>query len=214
MEPGVLIQPRETAMERLPIADGSREPTAEGACHLDEAAVVARAQRDPTAFAPLYMAYVEPVYRYCYRRLGSREAAQDATSLVFERALRSLATFRGGSFRGWLFTIAHNAVTDAYRRRGTNLPFIAAMEVPDPAPPPEQVAILADEQRLLATALALLPADQRHVIELRLSGIPSVEVAAILERSPQAVRALQLRATRRLRTLLAPSIEAKEVRDA
>jgi RNA polymerase sigma-70 factor (ECF subfamily) len=99
--------------------------------------VVARAQRDPTAFAPLYMAYVEPVYRYCYRRLGSREAAEDATSLVFERALRSLATFRGGSFRAWLFTIAHNAVTDAYRRRGTNPPFIEAMEVADPAPPPE-----------------------------------------------------------------------------
>ena len=116
MEPGILVQPRETAMERLPIHDASRQTAEHGADHADDAAV-ARAQRDPTAFAPLYLAYVDPVYRYCYRRLGSREAAEDATSLVFERALRSLASFRGGSFRGWLFTIAHNAVIDQLRTR-------------------------------------------------------------------------------------------------
>jgi DNA-binding CsgD family transcriptional regulator len=52
------------------------------------------------------------------------------------------------------------------------------------------------------------------VIELRLSGIPSVDVAEILDRSPQAVRALQLRATRRLQTLLATSNTTPEVRNA
>ena len=91
-----------------PVAAGDR----------DEVAIIALAKRDPAAFAPLYQEYLGPVYRYCYRRLGSREAAEDATSLVFERALRALPTFRGASFRAWLFTIAHNAVTDAYRRRG------------------------------------------------------------------------------------------------
>ncbi len=55
---------------------------------VDEAAIIARAQQNPAAFAPLYQAYVTPVYRYCYRRLGSREAAEDATSIIFERVLR------------------------------------------------------------------------------------------------------------------------------
>jgi RNA polymerase sigma-70 factor, ECF subfamily len=180
----------------------------------DEIALVALAQRNPAAFAPLYQAYLTPVYRYCYRRLGSREAAEDVTSQVFERALRALGSFRGGSFRAWLFTIAHNAVTDAYRRQGARPAFDEALEIADPAPPPEQMALLADERRLLATALSRLPPDQRQVIELRLSGIPSVEVAQILDRSPEAVRALQLRATRRLQALLAgPGVEEQEVRD-
>jgi RNA polymerase sigma-70 factor (ECF subfamily) len=179
---------------------------------LDETAIVARALLDPAAFAPLYQRYLDPVYRYCHRRLGSREAAEDATSLVFERAFRSLSAFRSGSFRAWLFAIAHNAITDTYRRHGAER-FQEDWDFEDPAPPPEQMALLSDERRLLAAALALLPRDQRHVIELRLSGVSSVEVAENLDRSPQAVRALQLRATRRLQTLLGTSI-APEVRHA
>jgi RNA polymerase sigma-70 factor (ECF subfamily) len=188
-----------------------------GSRPLDEAAIIARARQDPAAFAPLYQAYLNSVYRYCYRRLASREAAEDATSLIFERALRSLPTFRGASFRAWLFSIAHNTITDAYRRQGTasrlmSVRLAEAAEVSDPGPAPEQAALLADEQRLLSTALALLPTEQRQVIELRLSGIPSTEVAQILGRSPQAIRALQLRATRRLQVILRGPSSAREVR--
>lgn len=182
--------------------------------HADEEAAMARARHDPAAFAPLYQAYVGPIYRYCYRRLGSREAAEDTTSMVFERALRSLSSFHGGSFRSWLFTIAHNVVTDTYRRKGAQASLDAAEDLVDPTPRPEQMALVADEQRLLSTALALLPPDQRQVIELRLSGLRSVEVAEILGRSPEAIRALQLRATRRLQTLLADHGAASEVRHA
>lgn len=199
---------RVAAIEPVAIAGAPTTTTDE-----DEAATVALAQRNPAAFAPLYQAYLTPVYRYCLRRLGSREAAEDVTSQIFERALRSLGSFRGGSFRAWLFTIAHNAVTDAYRRQGSQPAFDDAWEIPDPAPPPEQVAMLADERRRLVTALALLPSDQRQVIELRLSGVASAEVAAILDRSPEAVRALQLRATRRLQALLASPGAAREGRN-
>lgn len=214
MASGAFTHAGGNAVERLPTPNSAHDAASGRVDHLDEAAIVARAQRDPAAFAPLYQEYLSPVYRYCYRRLGSREAAEDATSLIFERALRSLSRFRGDSFRAWLFAIAHNAVTDSYRRRDANSSFADALEIADPAPHPEQLALLADEQRLLMTALALLPADQRHVIELRLSGIPSIEAAEILGRSPQAVRALQLRATRRLQALLATSNTAPEVRNA
>ncbi len=83
----------------------------------DEAELVARAQREPQAFAPLYARYAEPVYRYCYRRLGSPEAAADATSQTFAQALAALPRYRAGSFRAWLFAIAANVVADAHRRR-------------------------------------------------------------------------------------------------
>jgi len=35
-----------------------------------------RAASDPSAFAPLYTRYIDPIYRYCFRSLGTREAAE------------------------------------------------------------------------------------------------------------------------------------------
>jgi len=50
---------------------------------VDDATLVAAAQTDPRAFAPLYHRYVYPVYRSCYRRLGNQHAAEDATGRIF-----------------------------------------------------------------------------------------------------------------------------------
>ena len=63
---------------------------------MTDALLVARAQRDPAAFSPLYEAYFDPVYRYCYHRLGSWEAAEDATSVIFTNALAALPRYRAG----------------------------------------------------------------------------------------------------------------------
>ncbi|HEY7030067.1 MAG TPA: sigma-70 family RNA polymerase sigma factor, partial [Thermomicrobiales bacterium] len=166
---------------------------AAGSHPLDEAALVAQAMQNPLAFAPLYLRYLDPVHQYCYRRLGTREAAEDATSQIFERVLKALPTYRGGLFRAWLFTIAHNVVTDSYRGARPHEPLAAAEEVPDPTPEPETVTLLADERRLLQAALPLLPADQRRVMELRLGGLPATDVATILGRTPESVRTLQTR---------------------
>jgi hypothetical protein len=55
--------------------------------------LVAAAQVDRTAFAPLYGRYADPVYRYCLRRLRARPAAEDVAATVFERALLGLPNF-------------------------------------------------------------------------------------------------------------------------
>lgn len=98
-----------------------------------EAAIVAQAIHDRAAFAPLYARYLDRVYRYCYRRLGTREAAEDATSQTFERAIDRLESFRGGSFPAWLFTIARNVVTAMGRRHRPTAPLDAAGDPPDQA---------------------------------------------------------------------------------
>lgn len=178
-----------------------------------DAVLVIWAQQNPQAFTALYDRYVAGVYGYCLSQLGDPDAAEDATSQTFLKALAALPSYReAGRFRSWLFAIAHNVVTDTYRRKGAGASIEEAIDIVDPAPPPEQIALLADERRLLSTALTLLPAEQRQVIELRLSGLLSVEVATILGRSPEAVRALQLRATRRLQALLTIPGAANEVR--
>src|SRR4051812_26148265 len=60
----------------------------------DDEALVAAAQVDRAAFAPLYQRYADPVFRFCYRRLGDRALAEDATSRVFERVLAALSRYR------------------------------------------------------------------------------------------------------------------------
>ena len=172
-----------------------------------DAELAARAVDDGDAFAALYARYVESVYRYCFHRLGERTAAEDATSLVFVRALAALPRYRErGSFRAWLFAIAHNVVIDHARRAhrsGAGREGPLADDFVDPAPSPEEVVVASLAADSLQALLAELPEDQRQVLELRLSGLASPEVARLLGRSPTAIRSLQFRAVERLRRILA-----------
>jgi RNA polymerase sigma-70 factor (ECF subfamily) len=168
----------------------------------DDQHLVARARDDPRAFAPLYERYLDPIYRYCYRRLGNREGAEDATSQVFLHALAGLAMYRDGSFAAWLFTIAHNVVIDTYRRRRPEEPLLDLVDPVDADPTPEAAAMAEDERRTLRGLLAPLPVDQRRVLELRLAGLTGAEIAVVLARSVAAVKMLQLRAMTRLRAEL------------
>src|SRR5262245_27772316 len=78
----------------------------------DDSTLVAAARANRQAFRPLYERHVDQIYRYCLLKLGSREAAEDATSEVFMRAVARLDTYKGGPFGGWLFRIAQNIVVD------------------------------------------------------------------------------------------------------
>src|SRR3954452_3306277 len=98
-----------------------------------DAVLVARAQRDRKEFSALYLRYVDPIYRYCFRSLGTREAAADATSQIFANAMAALPRCDGSTFRSWLFAIAHNALIDAHRARRTDLSLDSAALTRDPA---------------------------------------------------------------------------------
>ncbi|HEY7034815.1 MAG TPA: sigma-70 family RNA polymerase sigma factor [Thermomicrobiales bacterium] len=167
-----------------------------------DADLVARAKRDRQAFAALYDRYVDAIYRYCHVRLGDREAAEDATSVVFAKAMDGLSSCRGGSFRSWLFAIAHNVVADAYRATRPSEPLAAAAALTDPAPEPDELALAGDLGRAVRASLARLSPDQREIVELRLAGLTGPEIAAALGKSHAAIRVAQFRAYARLRILL------------
>jgi len=173
----------------------------------EEAELVARAQQDPAAFAPLYQQYVRPIYGYCYQRLGTRESAEDATSQVFIKALAALPRYKDRSFRSWLFTIAHHVVADVHRKR-PHLPLADDWDVADGGPTPEEHALSAESERSIRALLHHLTPDQREVVELRLAGLNSLEIAAVLKRRPGAIRGTQFRAYHRLRELLSQNKEA------
>lgn len=151
------------------------------------------------AFAALYQQYFDPLYRYCYARLGSQEQAEDATQQIFVRALDAFGRYQEtGRVREWLFVIAHNVVTnEATRQTAVWLEMVE--ETPDPAASPEFLALASAERKALRAAISRLPHDQQQAIELRIAGLTGREVAAELGRSSDAIKMLQQRAIDRLR---------------
>lgn len=196
----------EGAMRTMSSSPPSQSPPGADSVLDDDAQVVALAKRDPRAFAPLYDRYFDPVYRYCYRRLGDREAAADATAQVFAKALAALPHYRedAPSFRSWLFTIAHNVIIDDMRSHRSMAPMAAAMHVPATGPSPEDVVLTNEAGGTVRALLAMLPPDQRQILELRLAGLTGPEIATALGRSLGAVKIAQVRAFARLRVALEP----------
>src|ERR1700735_3183060 len=94
---------------------------------------------DDTAFAGLVRRYERPVFRHCYRMLGSGPDAEDAVQDTLERAWRRLPTYDGsGPLGAWLHKIATNVCLDTLRssraRRSPSGygPPVAAGSVPGP----------------------------------------------------------------------------------
>lgn len=79
--------------------------------------LVQRAQRgELPAFNAIVLRYQDHVFSLVLRMLTHREAAEDVTQEAFVSAWRHIDTFRGGSFRSWLFTIAANRARDELRK--------------------------------------------------------------------------------------------------
>lgn len=176
----------------------------------DERLLVEAAQKDPTRFAELYECNFERVYAYVCRRLGNRDEAQDVTSEVFQQALANLHKFewRGVPFTAWLLRIASNAIADRWRRSSRE----QQPNENDPEPyPVDPVNIEEVERRATVFRLvAMLPADQRRVIEMRFSEEKSIrEIAALLDRTEGAVKQLQFRGIQSLRAQLETSLGKK-----
>jgi RNA polymerase sigma-70 factor (ECF subfamily) len=135
-------------------------------------------------------------------RLRARLTAEDAAQEILLALHRSLDQFRGGdvrAFRAWVFTVAENRVRDLAREAGA-----LKRETPEPragsATTPSGHAMRNEAAERVRDALARLPDDYRRVIQLRrFEELEPAEVAAALDRSPNAVRILYCRAIQALR---------------
>jgi RNA polymerase sigma factor (sigma-70 family) len=175
-----------------------------------DAQLVAWAQADPHAFVALYDRYFPAVYGYCLSQLGEPEAAEDAASETFLKALAALPGYReSGRFRPWLFVIAHNAVQDSVRARRSHGALEAAAGVSDPDAGPEEQPIAAIDRQWLDEVIARLPADEQRVLGLRRAGLRGVEIAQVLGISHEAAKKRQLRAMDRIRSALAAGGEVR-----
>lgn len=162
-------------------------------------------QGDRDAFACLYDTYLARIHRYIYFRVVDHELAEDITSLVFLRGWEKLRTYQPGKspFAAWLYRIAHNAVIDHYRTRKAVISLeelTAELSYADEVD--EKIELHAWSQKLLE-AMKELTDVQQQVLILRFSyGCSTLEIARRLDKPEGAIRALQMRALKRLAHIL------------
>ncbi len=160
----------------------------------------------PPDFTEWYREHRSAVYRYVRFRVATREVAEDVTSEVFMKALRSLRRYDPNlaAPRTWLLRIARNAVTDhlrSLRRRGSL--HVSLDRVPDLVAdvPSQEERVIRQEriQRLLNCNQTLRKRDQ-EILSLRYgSGLSNAEIAEHLHISNNAVAVRLHRALRRLK---------------
>lgn len=159
----------------------------------DDDDLVRAAQRDPSAFGPLYDRYVHSLYRYVLTKIGTPMEAEDVTSRAFLSALESLPRYHPrGRFAAWLFTIARRKVIDHYR--GHEAPDPPAEES-DPRPAISEAPVELEDRDRLRALLRGLREDRQELIRLRyVAGLSFGQIAVIVGKREDAVKKMVYRA--------------------
>ena len=175
---------------------------------IDLPSVIARAKEgQPQAIRELHDVYAESVRRYCYVRLGDLEAAQDCVQEVFVCIWKGVKTFeyRGDlSFTAWMYTIANNVIVSYIRKRKRAEQVSLTPELNLTDPKSFDTARTICDRLALREAIGKLTHEQQQVITLKFFvGLSNLEIAAAVDRTEGAVKALQHRAINRLQQMLA-----------
>jgi RNA polymerase sigma-70 factor (ECF subfamily) len=162
-------------------------------------------QLDERALSELYDLYSGEIYRYAVRLLGNADWAEDCVAETFSRLLIALNGGGGPKqyLRAYLYRIAHNWITDYYRRQPQDPISLDPEIYAEPDIEPSEVVIQEHERQQVRSALKKLTPDQRQVIALKfLEGWKNQEIARAMNKPIGAVKSLQHRGLKALRKIL------------
>lgn len=168
-----------------------------------EVSLVARIRDgDAAAESELVRAFELRIYTMAVMKTRDPEAARD---LAQDALLAVLGALRAGELReptklaAFVWGTARNVINDHLRRSSRNTASPLPPELPGRDPSPHQVLEAEERTRLVQRALAALEAKDREILLLTLvDGRTPAEIAALLDLSPQVVRARKSRALKKL----------------
>ena len=183
---------------------------------MNEHALIADAQGgDLDAFNTLILHYQDSVYNVALRIMGDEFFAADAAQEAFISAFKSIASFRGGSFKGWLMRIVTNACYDELRRkkRRPTTPLEPETEdgeemasprwLADPGMTPSQQAEADELEHAIQHCIDNLPLEFKTVVVMTdLQGLDYAEVASAIRVPLGTIKSRLARARLRLRECL------------
>jgi len=164
---------------------------------------------DRAAWEELYRNLYPRLRAFFARRVG-RETAEDAVNETMAKAIAGIGTYEPGpsGFDGWVFGIARHVNADHHRRSARDLRQHEVAHRVDGHGPESELPVdheldLRDDHAQLRSLFEKLEPSEQEVLELRvIAGLPSEEVAVLLDKTPGAVRTAQSRALTHLRRLL------------
>ncbi|HBF33982.1 TPA: hypothetical protein DDW35_05415 [Candidatus Sumerlaeota bacterium] len=173
-------------------------------------------QGDVDAFERLYERYAARLLGFLKTRGVCQDAAEDLAQKAWVRVIENLPEYQAqGTFRAWLFTLAHRLFLDEARsawerHRVTatsadpdenSLSFVES--VPSSQPSPLEQAAQKEESGLLTEALVQLPDNIRQTVLLRIDGeLAFREIADVMQCPLGTVLWRMQEARRLLRKLL------------
>lgn len=137
----------------------------------DQQLIAKALQGNKNAWLSLIKRYEKPIYNYGMRMTGKNEDALDLMQEVFISVFRNLASYRNeGSFKGWLFRIAHFRCIEFYRRKKPTQGLDDTPEIESTELSAVDGIHTSQENRQLITAMQQLPLAQKAVVELKFFG--------------------------------------------
>lgn len=169
----------------------------------NEAEILAKAREfDMQALADIYDHFSPAIYSYSQRMMDSPSLAEECVAETFSRLLHAFKRGMGPkeNLRAYLYRMAHNWITDHYRKRQPEQPGdeeLEKMEGSSDLTNETETRLMRQQVREI---LHKLPEQQRQIIHLRFfEGWELEEIATCLNRSVNYVKVNQHRAVNALR---------------
>jgi len=160
-------------------------------------------KKDPQALSNLCAHYYPQILRFMHYRVGPN-LAEDLTGEVIVKIMRSI-NGQKGRFEPWLYRLARNVIIDNVRYRSvrpeTELDEDMSNKLTNGKTPDIAVGRHLDVQ----TALEQVSDEHREFLTLKfIQGLTNHEISEITGQNMNAIRAMQFRALRAMRDVLAP----------
>ena len=163
----------------------------------------------------LYDSTSRLVFGLILRVVGDRSTAEEVVLDVYTQIWRQAATYdrKRGAPLAWMMTIARTRGIDRLRSSKNDLtkePLDATPEIAATTPSPEEASVVSERRRLVRSALDMLSAEQREVIELAYySGLSHSEIAMRLNQPLGTVKTRTRLGMMKLRDTLRPVLGAQ-----
>ena len=158
---------------------------------------------DEECFTQLVDIYAGRCFGYFYRLTGNRDLSEELLSELFVKLVEKTSTYRGGSFDGWIFTMASNIFHDhlRFKQRQTRLLDEHSKRILSQSA--GAVSVKNDDADKLQMAMVKLDSDVRELIMLRFYSQMSFKEIAESRREPIGTTLSKVhRGLKRLRELM------------
>ena len=122
---------------------------------------------DSKCFSQVVDIYASRCYGYFYRLTGNKDLSDELLSELFVKLVEKIASYKGGSFEGWLFKVASNIFHDYLRskQRQKKLLDVHKEQIESEITEPKKSG--NEQIDLLQIQLKRMDADTRELIMLR-----------------------------------------------